>query len=31
MKLSPQQITLLDQIETHLTQFSTALLANRTV
>jgi len=30
MKLSPQQITLLDQIETHLTQFSTALLANRT-
>ena len=30
MKLSPQQITLLDQIEAHLTQFSAALLAKRT-
>ncbi len=30
MKLNPQQITLLDQIEAHLGQFSAALLANRT-
>jgi hypothetical protein len=30
MKLNPQQLTLLDQIEAHLTQFSAALLANRT-
>ncbi len=30
MKLNPQQLTLLDQIEAHLAQFSAALLAQRT-
>jgi hypothetical protein len=30
MKLNPQQLTLLDQIEAHLAQFSVALLINQT-